>query len=415
MRNLTRRILRIIHRQRFPYTPLITVEISRERLLHNLNQFAAMGGGDNGNGIGSVAPVLKSNAYGHGLFEIAGILENENRQSGSRSGGTHIPFFVVDSYFEAIALRTHGIRTPLLVVGYTRPETIVASRLSKTAFTITSIETLKSVAQFDRPVSIHIKIDTGMHRQGLLPNEIDTAIDIVKDGHMLLEGVCSHFSDADNTDPAFTEKQIDVWNMVVAKFKMVFPTNPIKYFHTSATDGHRHAAKIDANISRLGIGLYGLSDDPTFAQKMDLKPALEMKTIITGVKKIEAGETVGYGKTFVAPRDMTIATIPVGYFEGLNRKLSSGAGNGSVHVGENRLLCPIIGRISMNITIIDVSGMFEKRARAAHSVAHIGMPVVAISNNADNPNSIATIAKKSGTITYEIAVHIPAHLKRVVL
>jgi alanine racemase len=409
MRNFTRRILRIIHRQRFPYTPLITVEISRERLLHNLNQFAAMGSEDNGNGIGSIAPVLKSNAYGHGLFEIADILENENRRSGS--GGTHIPFFVVDSYFEAIALRTHGIRTPLLVVGYTRPETIVASRLSKTAFTITSIETLKSVARFDRPISIHIKIDTGMHRQGLLPDEIDTAIDIVKNGRMILEGICSHFSDADNADPAFTEKQIGIWNMVVAKFKAAFPTNPIKYFHTSATDGHRHAAKIDANISRLGIGLYGLSDDPTFAQKMDLKPVLEMKTIITGVKKIKAGETVGYGKTFVAPRNMIIATIPVGYFEGLNRKLSSGMGNGLVHVGENRLLCPIIGRISMNITIIDVSGTFEKNAQAAH----IGMPVVAISNNADNPNSIAAIAKKSGTITYEIAVHIPAHLKRVVL
>jgi alanine racemase len=301
------------------------------------------------------------------------------------------------------------------------------------AFAITNIETLRSLAKSlgdvgnpsagfisstlktsrklkNKKITLQIKVDTGMHRQGILPEEIDEVISIARKNRAIeIEGVFTHFSDADNPNHAFTEKQIGGWNIISRRFKMEFPD--IKYLHASASDGHRFSNKIDANVSRLGLGLYGLSDDVEFSRKMNLQPVLSMKTIITGLKPLKAGETTGYGNSFTAWKDTTIATIPVGYFEGLNRKLSN---NGSVIVvagpsGKNHIVCPIVGRVSMNITTI------EMPAGVNTSGIAIGTPVIAISNNQSDQNSLASIAKKAGTITYEIAVHIPAHLKRVVV
>jgi len=407
------RSLKRLSRDLHPYEPLITVELSRERLLHNLDEFQKIAPKNNATDVGVIAPVLKSNAYGHGLFEIAEILEKENR-NGS------IPFFVVDSYFEAVALRARSIKTPLLIVGYTRPETIATSHLKHIAFTITDIETLRTISKIaatgnaskkTSSISLHIKIDTGMRRQGILPIEIAEAIPLLRKNPVLsVEGVLTHLSDADNPDHSFTEKQISAWNDIARRFKTEFPS--LKYIHASASDGHRFTKKIEANVSRLGIGLYGLSDDVEFARKMNLKPVLQMKTIVTGVKKLKAGETTGYGNTFTAWKDTSIATIPVGYFEGLNRKLSN---NGAVIVLKNdgsRAICPIVGRVSMNITTVEIST--EEKASTISAI-RVGSSVIVISNTVTDPNSIASIAKKSSTITYEIAAHIPAHLKRIVV
>jgi len=370
-----------------------------------------------------IAPVLKSNAYGHGLIEVAHILD----------GQSDIPFCIVDSYFEAIALRSKGFKHHLLVIGYTRPETIRNSNLSNVSFTVTNIETLRAIAEQKverwtgtegkigfrsinlrfRPklVHIHLKIDTGMNRQGILPEEIDEAITLLKnDGTgkrpVILEGICSHLCDADNSDESFSEKQIHVWNKVVERFNHEFKT--LKYIHLSATDGHRFTSDITANVSRLGIGLYGLSENKSFVDKLDLLPAMEMRTIITGIKKVKEGETIGYGNTYVATKDITVATIPVGYFEGLDRRLSSSEKNsGFILVGKNRTPCPIVGRVSMNITIIDISSVA--------SLGGVGDEVIVISNISSDPNSIISMAKKCVTISYEIAVHVPAHLKRVIV
>lgn len=380
------KLLTWLSRRRFPYEPLITVEISRSRLLHNLNEFKKVAPG------GTIAPVLKSNAYGHGLFEVASILEHE----------AGIPFFIVDSYFEAVASRAKHIKTPILIIGYTRPETIKESRLKSVAFTVTNLETLEQIKNVARPIHVHLKIDTGMHRQGILPEEVDAAIQLIKeDSNLILEGICTHLNDADNSDTSYTRNQIDSWNGLIPKFRTAFPS--LKYVHASATDGHRFTEKIDANISRLGIGLYGLSENQEILKSIDLQPVMAVKTIVTGIKSLKRGESVGYGNTFTANRDMTIATIPFGYFEGLDRRLSN---RGAVEVGEKRTLCPIIGRVSMNITTIDVSTV---------SNVKIGDEVVTIGNDPTKPNSFAQMAKLCDTITYEGAVKIPGQLKRVVV
>ncbi len=380
------KLLTWLSRRRYPYEPLITVEISKSRLLHNLDEFRKLAPQ------GSIAPVLKSNAYGHGLFEIASILEQE----------AGIPFFIVDSYFEAVALRAKNIQTPLLIIGYTRPETMLESRLKDVAFTVTSLETLESLKDASCPVRFHLKIDTGMHRQGIMPEEAEKTLALIKEkAHLVLEGICTHLNDADNSDDSHTRKQIELWNELAKKFRDAFPS--LTYVHASATDGHQFTEKIDANISRLGIGLYGLSENKEILAKLSLKPVMKVKTIITGVKPLKHGGTVGYGNTFTAERDMIIATIPFGYFEGLDRRLSN---KGAVEVGEKHVLCPIIGRVSMNITTLDISNVPD---------AKIGDEVIVISDDTKSANSIVSIASAIGTISYEVAVKITGQLKRIIV
>jgi alanine racemase len=240
-------LLTRLSRRRFPYEPLITIGISRSRLVHNLNEFRKLAPN------GAVAPVLKSSAYGHGLLEVAKILEN-----GKKKEDGQIPFFVVDSYFEAIALRAKRIKTPLLVIGYTRPEIIARSRLKNVAFTITGMENLEHLPRENRRMMhVHLKIDTGMRRQGIMPEEADRAIEIIKGNNsIVLEGICSHLCDADDADESFTESQIHIWNRIAKKFRDTFPS--LRYWHLAATDGHYFGHDIDANVSRLGIGLVRL-------------------------------------------------------------------------------------------------------------------------------------------------------------
>lgn len=381
------RFLTWLNHKRFPYEPLITIEISRDKILHNLKEFSTYAPND------CVAPILKANAYGHGLLFLAKILEKNSDK---------IPFFGVDSYFETVALRAKNIKKPLLVIGYTRPETMKKSKLKKVSFTVTSMDTLNSIKNSDNRVKIHLKIDTGMHRQGIRPEEMDEAVEIVKNSDkIILDGVYTHFGDADNDDEAYTKSQINIWNNCVKKILLYFPS--IKYIHAASTDASRFSKNISANMMRLGIGLYGITENNALNSSLKLHPTLKMSTILTNIKKLNKGETTGYGNAFEAKREMTIATVPIGYSEGLDRRLSN---NGAVQVGPDKIACPIIGRVSMNMTTIDISKLKNPR---------FGMEVTVISDNAEDPNSIQSIAKNCKTNTYEIAVKIPGHLKRIVV
>lgn len=354
---------------------LIKITISKSSLLHNLSEFKKL------NPQNTIAPVLKGNAYGHGLVEVASIVKDQSE------------LLIVDSYFEAKKLRENNIKNHLLVIGYVRPENMNCRKLRNISYTITSLEMLKSI---ESATKIHLKIDTGMHRQGILPSEISEAFEYIKNNKSIaLEGICSHFADADNADTAFTEKQIALWNTIVENAQKTFPT--IKYTHISNTFGHTFSDKITASTSRLGIGLYGLVN----IKGLDLKPVLEMKTIITGIKKIKKEDSVGYGVTFTANKDMIIATIPLGYYEGLDRNLSN---KGFVKV--QNTMCPIVGRISMNITIVDISAL---------SNAKIGDEVLVISSYKKDLNSIESMAKIAAKINYEISVKIPSDIRRIVV
>ncbi len=374
------------------------IAIFKKHLLHNRDAYAAASRLP-------VAPVLKSNAYGHGLREIARVFAN---------APTPAPLLVVDSFHEALILRNDGIRTPLLIIGYSAPENMVNGRLKNVAFTLSSIEQIRALApMLKRPTSFHIKIDTGMHRQGILPKELDEALEIIyqtknEDGRHLfrLEGICSHLADGDGEDPALTKQQIIQWNSVVTSIEEKKKTSPssfphLVYFHLSASSGLFHAGSIQANVLRLGLGLYGIPTHTDRDARLGLKPALEMTSVISSVKKVPRGGSIGYNGTFVAPKEMTIATIPAGYHEGIDRRLSN---EGVVKVAQ--FACRIVGRVSMNITTIDVS----------HLPVHllkIGTPVTLISADPRDGNSVMQMADRSNASPYELLVHIPQQLRRV--
>ncbi|MEK7184776.1 MAG: alanine racemase, partial [Patescibacteria group bacterium] len=159
-----------------PTEPLIKIHLHKSALLNNIAEFKRYYPKN------IIAPVLKSNAYGHGLVEIATILKE------------YIDMFIIDSYHEAEKLRNHGVKNKLLIIGYVRPECINNYTLKNISYVITSIESLKEIKN---TANIHLKIDTGMHRQGISVEEIDTAFEyIIKNKNINLEGICSHLSDA---------------------------------------------------------------------------------------------------------------------------------------------------------------------------------------------------------------------------
>jgi alanine racemase len=407
---MLRKILRHARSKRFSYEPLVKITISKERLLHNFSAFQKL------TPDWQIAPVLKSNAYGHGLTQIASILDKHRKQ-------LRLPFLIVDSYYEAIILRNEGIISPSLIISYSSDENIYKNSLADISFSIIGLDQLKTLADsLTKKTLFHLKLDTGMSRHGIRPEEFTQAMaEIKRNPNIILEGIFSHLASSDDNDSAFTDTQIAIWNNAVGIFKKNFPG--LRYWHVAATSGTFHHAQIQANMLRLGLGLYGDILNTARDGKLDILSVLEMKSVLSMVKKIRAGDKVGYDGTFVAPQDMSIATIPAGYFEGLDRRLSNcgfvalvpqdKASKGTVSAKDNHnvntdthIFCPIIGRISMNITIIDVSAVPEAKR---------GDEVILISRERRDKNSVSSMAVLAKTVPWEILVHIPAQLRRTVV
>lgn len=378
-------ILRKIRKGFSPYGNSIEVLIFKDNLLHNLNEYR------NKFPDFSFAPVLKSNAYGHGLLEVAKILDKEK-----------VPFFVVDSLYEARLLKAKSVKKDILIIGYTRLSNLLKFNSSQFIFTVVSLQELKRLSESffktSKKIRLHIKVDTGMHRQGILIGDIEEAIKIIKTNkNFILEGVCSHLADADSQEKSFTKSQLKNWREVVDKFKTNF--SDIKYFHTFATAGTFYNQKEFCNVVRLGIGLYGINTSPFL--DLNLKPVMRIESIISSTRDLLKGESVGYNHTYTLESNLKVATVPMGYFEGLDRRLS---GLASLKIGEN--FCPILGRISMNMCSIDVTDL---------SNINLEDRVVVVSENPEDNNSVVNFAKLANTIPYDILVHIMPHLKRRII
>ena len=359
------------------HEPLITIEISKENLLGNFRTYKEAYPGMR------LAPVLKSNAYGHGLAVIAELLDQED-----------VAFFMVDSLFEAKTLRGAGIRSRIVVMGYVRPESILSSRLPDTDYAVTDLEQLRELVVGARHATrIHLKLDTGMHRQGILPKDLSEAIELIRSNPLVaVVGVATHLADADSEDETFTRKQLALWDAMNEELSAAFPS--IEYRHVAATKGARFKK---GDVLRIGMGLYGYD---TSGEGLSLAPVLSMHSFVTSIREIPEGENVGYSATFTTKRPSRIATVPAGYYEGIDRGLSN---VGSLTV--NGVPCPIVGRVSMNMTSLDVSDLPEVRR---------GDLVTLISRNPENPNSVRSMAKLAGTTPYVILAHIPGHLYRTV-
>lgn len=374
---------------RIDYQPLVEIRISRSALLNNFDAFKNRWSRRDPFGTSLfLAPVLKSNAYGHGLALTAKILAEKNPV-----------FFVVDSFYEALVLRREGIKTNILIIGYSTLEQIQKSGLKNCAFTIIGLDTLRGLSRdLKKPIHFHLKIDTGMSRQGILAKEIPEAAALLRaNPNIILDGLCSHLADSDNSVSGLNDEQIKRWNEAADFFKKEF--SGIKYFHLAATPAAALAEKIQANVCRLGLGLYGFN--PANAEKLSLRPALEMRAAISQVKEIPVGATVGYGATFTASRPTSLAIIPAGYNEGVDRRLSN---KGFFKIGGR--FCPIVGRVSMNITAVDATDAPDIKT---------GDEAIIFSARPDDKNSIVNVAKVCDTIPYEILVHLPGYLRRTIV
>ena len=337
--------------------------------------------------------VIKADAYGHGAICCGRRLQTEGVDS-----------FAVATIEEGVELRNAGISVPILILGGWWPGQIdlgIANGLTPAVFTLEQARAINTRAlERDLIVDVHLKFDTGMGRVGFRHDDAsDIARAVIALANLRVDGLMTHFAAADDLESSFTAEQIKRFDVVREAFRSVgiTPTN-IDLANSPGAVAHPESR---SNLVRLGGVLYGLGGDvlPGGIVKPELRPVMSVRTRVAQIKRVPNGETVGYSRTFTTRRDSLIATIPIGYHDGFRRGLSN---IGSVIV--NGLLAPVIGRISMDWTTIDVTDL--------HSV-NVGDRVTIIGSDGQHQIKSEDIARELGTISYEITCGISSRVPRI--
>lgn len=354
------------------YQPLNRVEILSRSLNYNYSILSDIGG------MIKIAPVLKSNAYGHGLVETARILDSVGA-----------PFFCVDSIYEAYKLHKAGIETKILVMGYINPDNLRFKKLPF-SFAVYDLGHFKRLYERQPQAGIHLFVDTGMGREGIPVGELDKFLSgIPTKAVNNIEGVMSHFAASDKTKDKRTLTQVTNFKRAL---KILNDSNiHPKWIHMANSSGLLNNRKLGlnaiTNMARCGIAIYGI--DPEGKNKR-LKPAAKLLTRVAQVKTIVKGSSVGYDFTYTAEKDIKTAVLAIGYNDGVDRELSN---KGTVVIKGKP--CPIIGRVSMNITTVDVSSL--KSIKVGDEV------------------EIKFVIPSINKIPYEFLVNLNPEIKRVVV
>lgn len=365
------------------YDNLNRIEISRKNLLHNYKYLTSL------NRRIKIAPVLKSNAYGHDIVQIAKLLDRQK-----------VPFFCVDSLYEAYQLEDVKIKTPVLIMGYIGYKNLETKKLPF-KYAVWDIETARVIDRYQKGACIHLFIDTGMHREGVPMDELPRFLQELKNlKNIKVEGVMSHLAKGESAYDVRTKKQFETFQKAVLLVKKT-GFNP-QWIHLLNSPGFLNSPKFSkwnvSNLARSGKALYGISPLPG---NSSLRPVLQLKTKIAQIKTLKKGEMIGYDFTYTAKKDILLGILPMGYNDGINRRLSN---KGVVLV--SGVPCPIIGRVSMNLTTIDLSKVENPK---------VGDEVVIYSNKVEDLNNIKNSAEICGTNPYELMVHFNAATKRVVI
>jgi alanine racemase len=331
--------------------------------------------------------VVKANGYGHGAIEVSRVA----LRSGANCLGVALPE-------EGGQLRKAGIDAPILVLGLIQPEEaakVVDFRLVQNVSSLEVAEALDQEAgKAAMQIPVHIKVDTGMGRIGIKPEETLAFVrKILQYRNLKLEGVFSHFSCADEADLTFARKQLEVFNNLVREIESVGIHIPKKHFANSAAILVLPEAYFD--MVRPGISIYGLYPSPEVRRTIPLQPAMTFKTKIALLKFVPAGTPISYGRTYYTQRDTLVATLAVGYADGYSRLLSN---QGSVRIKGRR--APVIGRVCMDMIMVDVSAIPD---------VHPGEEVILFG---EDP-SVEEIAQKTGTINYEVLCGISQRVPRI--
>lgn len=367
---------------------LCWIDIDGAAVRHNYRQFIALAGKER------VAPVLKSNAYGHGLEAVYRALAPESP-----------PWLCVNYVAEAAALRSFGYDGRILVVGPAVPREIARAEGLRAEIVVGNQEVLQAWKEAPRRGKIHIKIDTGMSRQGFQPDDaqaVATGLAPFKDQ---IAGVCTHFANVEDvTDQTYSAQQLlafeRAWNAFTA-----LGIKPLKHAASSASSLLMESARFD--LDRIGISLYGVWPSPVTrvsylqinAKLVELKPVLSWRAEVSTVKPVASGQFIGYGCTYRALRAMRVAVLPVGYYEGYPRI----AGEHASYVLIRGQRCPIVGRICMNMMMVDTSHVDHVK---------VGDVATLIGTDGDETVHAQDVATWSQTIHYELLARLNQEIPR---
>ena len=360
------------------------LEINLDNLVKNLNYYRGKLEKDT-----KMMVMVKAFAYGSGNYEVSNVLAFH-----------HVDYLTVAYADEGVELRNRGIKLPIMVM---TPETntfdtIILNNLEPDIYSFRCLSQLEDAINqldkpLDKPVGIHIKVDTGMHRLGFLPDEIDALIERVKSNpNLRIMSVFSHFATSDMPEEDdFVMHQIGQFELMSQKIVAAFPYKIIR--HLLNTAGITRFTEYQYDMVRLGIGVYGVAVCDEDRGK--LHNVMSLKTTIKQIKEYGPGETIGYGRHGKITKPSRIAVIPIGYADGLRRQL----GNGKACFWVNGKPAPIIGNICMDLTMIDVTGIDCQEDDTAVLF--------------DDNHPIEIIAEACDTIPYEIMTRISQRVKRI--
>lgn len=355
------------------------MEIDLDAMIHNLNLYRArLVPGT------KLMAMVKASGYGNGDYEVAGMLQHEG-----------VDYLAVAFADEGVLLRRRGITVPIVVLNADSDsfELMIANWLEPEIYSMNSLAAFAAALRRygERAYPVHIKLDTGMHRLGFGREDIEQLCAALKaDGGMIcVSTIFSHLACSDDpAEDSFTRRQIALFEDMSARIMSVLPYRPLRHIANSAAIGRLPEARFD--MVRLGIGLYGVGE-------AGLRPVSVLRSRIVQIKRLAAGETVGYGREGKIEKPAVTATVPVGYADGLNRRL----GNGRWSFKVNGKPAPTLGRISMDTCVIDIAGI---DAAEGDEVIIFG---------SGKGNGLEDMAHALGTIPYEVMTGIARRVKRV--
>jgi len=317
------------------------IEINKTALTHNVQQYRTWLPAQTG-----IAPVVKANAYGHGLVEI-GMLHQENHL---------VSRLCVANSAEAIQLRHAGVTKPILILGFinTPLSTLIEYHLDTMVSDLATINDLHNTAKaLGKKINIHLKVDTGLSRLGFFPQDVPDILNTIKHlPHLNLQGICSHFIEAYNKELVHEQEDIlrPFWQ-------------PNVQMHIANSNSSLHT-KYVYDFARIGAGLYGYLPEAESTKQQLLHPIISLKTKVINLKLVPAGASIGYGSTLcVTTRPTMVATLGMGYFEGVDPDLLH-CGKVLIHGQYAR----IVGRINMNYFMVDVTNIPQTKL---HDIATV--------------------------------------------
>jgi alanine racemase len=360
------------------------IEVSRSALLSNLDLFADLSGLQ-------AIPVLKGNAYGHSVALVAKSLKGQDLQ-----------YIAVDGYFEALRIREVSSQ-PVLVMGAILPENYKRMKYDRFAFVVHDAISIHALGKTGKRIKVHLEANTGMNRYGARPDELVRLTKLILTyKNLTLEGVMSHLADSDGDDPATVNVAVEQFDDCIDVIRKAGAKPTL--FHVAQSAGSLKANSKYANAFRLGVGLYGVNPFPRnhklHKKLQSLQPTLKLVSTITKIISLQEGDKVSYNYTFTAPKDMSIGVLPLGYYEGVNRALSN---VGEVKVGKQ--FTPIVGRVCMNHTMINLDGLSAK----------VGNEVIVYSDDPIDGNSIDAIAYKHALFNYSLLTALSHDVRRILV